>query len=231
MKILLKYHYRLGDVIRVLSLAKQLDEKGHSLYVECNAEYHSIFKICPYAMPVKPGQTPPPGFKFDLELDLQIWPNRYNYYRATKKPWWDFVTSLHPLLYGMEFVNPFVEPYPHMPIDEASRYCVVANTGYSQEPKPDPRAVTALAKSLYPGLTTLHLGKADMHGPETFFQATDLCHLVSLVKHAGAIVTIATSIDLIAAKVREGVYHVIPNLSFNGQEDFQAPNQIRHPLV
>lgn len=229
MKILIKYHQRLGDVIRVLAMARSLDEKGHQVYIECFPEYHSIFKICPYAQPIAPGRAYPPGFKFDYMIDLEIWPNRYHQYRKSGKKWWDFVTNSHPITQGLKWRSPFVEPLPPYPIDNPQRYCVVANAGFSQMPRIEPSKVSALAQKLYPNLTTLCLGIGQAHGKETWWTATDLCYLAGLIKNAGAVVTINTSVTYFADALRDKYDH-IAETGNNGQDDFVSSKQNRHVL-
>lgn len=228
MKILLKYHLRLGDILQVLAIARSLDEQGFQVYVECNAEYHSIFKICSYAQAIYPGQKGPPGFKFDHILDLQIWPHRYHDYRRSKKKWWDFVTGLYPLLTGLEWRSPFVEPLPSFPIDDAKGYVVVANAGFSQSPKIPPQKVTEFAAKLYPNLTPLHLGTHQVHGPAAYCQVTDLCHIAGLVKNAGAVVTINTSVDFFADSLRDQYDHIVNGVE---QDDFFSTKQTRHIIT
>lgn len=228
-KILLKYHQRLGDVIRVLAMARSLSEKGWEVYIECLPEYHSIFKVCPYAQAVSPNQKPPPGFKFDVMLDLEIWPSKYHSYRSSQKKWWDFVTGLHPLLKDLKWRNPFVDPFPSYPVDQAKLYCVVANCGFSQVPRIDPEKVEALAKKLYPNLQTICLGVHANHGKGTYLMAADLSHLVGLIKNAGAVVTINTAVTYIADAVREKYDHIVETGN-NGQDDFKSDKQKRHIL-
>lgn len=222
-KVLIRYHQRLGDVIQCLSMAKQLVQQGHEVYLECNQEYHSIFKLCPYVMPVYPGQQPPKGFKIDHVIDPQIWPLRYNHYRRTKLKWWTFITSLHPLLNGLEWSTPFENSLiPVSPIQNPEKYVVVAATGFSQVPKLEPKRIIDLASKLFPGLTPLPIGLGGK-----YFQATDLCDLVSLVQKAGAVVTINTSVDFMADSTREEYDHVICT-GFDEQDDFLSPKQNRH---
>lgn len=224
MKLLLRYHLRLGDIIKVLSIAMQLDALGNQVWIECNREYHSIFKLCPYAMPAYPGQIPPKGFKFDHVLNLQIWPDHYNAYRASKLKWWDFVTSLYPSLQGCIWSNPFeLSLLPESPMRSPEKLVIIANTGFSQVPAIEAHRVYDLATRLYPNLTPFPIGFKNA------FQATDLCDLVSLIHHAGAVVTINTSIDYMADATRESYDHVI-NTGFGSQDDFESDKQIRHSL-
>lgn len=223
-KIIIRYHQRLGDIIQCLSMAKQLVAQGYELYIECNQEYHSIFKLCPYVMPIYPGQVAPRGFSVDCVIDPQIWPHRYSEYRKSKLKWWPFVTSQHPLLRGLEWCSPFEKALiPTSPIQNPENYLLIAATGFSQVPRLEPKKVIALATELYPHLLPITVG------PQGKYMATSLCDLVSFVQKAGAVVTINTSIDYIADSVREDYNHIICE-GFKTQDDFFSPKQTRHHI-
>jgi hypothetical protein len=203
-------------------MARQLVAQGYELYIECQREYHSIFRICPYVMPVYPDQIPPRGFKFDHVIDPQIWPQRYQAYRRSKMKWWPFVTAQHPMLSGLEWSNPFEEALlPDCPLKHPEALLVIAHTGFSQVPKIEPSRVVELAYKEYPDFIPVLLGHT--------YRATDLCDLVSLVKQAAAVVTINTSVDFMADSFREQYDHVICS-GFGGQDDFESPKQTRHSL-
>jgi hypothetical protein len=224
-KLLLRYHQRLGDIIQCLSMCRQLARQGHEMYLECNQEYHTIFRICPYVMPIFPGQAPPRGFRFDHVIDPQIWPQRYYQYRASKQKWWEFTTSLHPLLGGLTWQSPFLENVlPVSPWVKPESFCLIAHTGFSQVPAIDPQNVVALAQRLHPTLIPLTIGIKGR------YRTTDLCDLVSFVQKAGAVVTINTSVDFMADSLREKYDHVICS-GHGEQDDFFSEKQVRHSLT
>ena len=77
----IKYSQRLGDVLRCLPAAKLLADQGHEVFFDCLPQYHSVFDLVSY---VKAGS------KGDV-IDLEVWPNKYEEYRKSKKTWTDFV--------------------------------------------------------------------------------------------------------------------------------------------
>lgn len=84
---IIKYHQRLGDVLRCLPACKYLADQGHEVLFDCFEKYHGVFDMVSYAKPL--GKTP-----WDAEvIDLEVWPNKYAEYRKSKKTWTDFVYS------------------------------------------------------------------------------------------------------------------------------------------
>jgi hypothetical protein len=84
---IIKYHQRLGDVLRCLPACKYLADQGHEVLFDCFEKYHGVFDMVSYAKPLS--KTP-----WDAEIiDLEIWPNKYAEYRKSKKTWADFVYS------------------------------------------------------------------------------------------------------------------------------------------
>jgi hypothetical protein len=84
----IKYSQRLGDVLRCLPACKYLADQGHGVFFDCFAQYHGVFEMVSYVKA---------GHRQGLVIDLEIWPNRYEEYRKSKKPWHDFVYSHHSI--------------------------------------------------------------------------------------------------------------------------------------
>lgn len=78
----IKYSQRLGDVLRCLPACKYLADQGHEVFFDCFAQYHGVFEIVSYVKA---------GHRQGLEIDLEVWPNKYLEYRNSKKTWTDFV--------------------------------------------------------------------------------------------------------------------------------------------
>jgi len=78
----IKYSQRLGDVLRCLPACKYLADQGHEVFFDCLAQYHGVFEIVSYVKA---------GHRQGLEIDLEVWPNKYLEYRNSKKTWTDFV--------------------------------------------------------------------------------------------------------------------------------------------
>ena len=91
----IKYSQRLGDILRCLPAAKLLAEQGHEVFFDCQAQYQGVFEMTSY---VKAGHN-----QGEI-LDLEIWPNKYEDYRKSRKTWTDFVYS-HPAIRESERTN------------------------------------------------------------------------------------------------------------------------------
>lgn len=84
----IKYSQRLGDVLRCLPACKYLADQGHEVFFDCFAQYHGVFEMTSYVKA---------GHRQGLVIDLEVWPNKYNEYRNSKKSWTDFVYSHHSI--------------------------------------------------------------------------------------------------------------------------------------
>lgn len=119
----IKYSQRLGDVLRCLPAAKHLADKGYEVFFDCFAQYHGVFELTSY---VKAGHR-----KGDV-IDLEVWPNKYEAYRKSRKSWTDFVYS-HPDIKEADKTNIILDrlndnPAKGLPED----YNLVAPFGISQ---------------------------------------------------------------------------------------------------
>jgi len=118
----IKYSQRLGDVLRCLPACKHLADQGHEVFFDCLPQYHSVFDLVSY---VKAGS------KGDV-LDLEIWPNKYETYRKSKRSWTDFVYS-HPEIKDADKTNIVLDKLDEKPADELPEsYNLVAPFGLSQ---------------------------------------------------------------------------------------------------
>ena len=118
----IKYSQRLGDVLRCLPACKHLADQGHEVFFDCFAQYHSIFELTSY---VKVGS------KGDV-LDLEIWPNKYEAYRKSKRSWTDFVYS-HPEIKDADKTNIVLDKLDDKPAEGLPEtYNLVAAFGNSQ---------------------------------------------------------------------------------------------------
>ena len=80
----IKYSQRLGDIILCLPACKYLADQGHEVFFECFAQYQGVFEMTSY---VKAGHG-----QGEI-IDLEVWPDRYEAYRKSKKTWTEFVYS------------------------------------------------------------------------------------------------------------------------------------------
>lgn len=103
MKIVLQYHIRLGDIIRLFPIARHLagQGKGNEIFIECAERYRSVLDLIDYAKwkdPAAPLKDEKGGKLFDALYPLQIWPQRAHQYRTDRAGprWADFITAPYP---------------------------------------------------------------------------------------------------------------------------------------
>ena len=133
----IKYSQRLGDVLRCLPAAKFLADQGHEVFFDCLPQYHSVFDLVSY---VKAGS------KGDV-IDLEVWPNKYEEYRKSKKTWTDFVYS-HPEIKGADKTNIFLDKLDEKPSKELpEKYNLVAPFGISQGHYNNPLEIITKARA------------------------------------------------------------------------------------
>lgn len=133
----IKYSQRLGDVLRCLPAAKYLADKGHEVFMDCFAEYHGVFEMTSY---VKAGHR-----QGDI-IDLEIWPNRYEAYRKSKKTWTDFVYANQEIS-GADKTNIILDKLEMDRINRMpDKYNLVAPFGISQGYKRNPLEIIVEAR-------------------------------------------------------------------------------------
>lgn len=133
MKICLVYSQRLGDIIRILPIARHLAAQGHEVHIECLPQYVGVFGAVSYVRPSLRELRESEGF--GRVIDLEIWPHRYDEFRRSGKSWEDFVFGICP-----EFSNIHRKPHFDL-IDEndglesyglSREVCIFSPFGYSQ---------------------------------------------------------------------------------------------------
>jgi len=136
MRIVIRYELRLGDIVNCLPIADALHQRGHEVLFLCRPEYHDIFRCVDYAAPVVG------AVKCDKLLDLQVWPQRYADFRASKKSWQQYVYEIAEQETGIgldmrsapRFTNTEVD-FDNYGLTEGE-YDLCAPFGISQEWKP-----------------------------------------------------------------------------------------------
>lgn len=217
----LKYHERLGDVLRCLPIARHLSLQGHEVLIECNPQYHSLFDVVSYAAPVAPGRAP----KAKL-IDLQIWPNKYGEFRASNKSWADFVYGLVPECEGMERQIVFDKLNPKSTVDEhilAPQTAIVSPFGYSQTVRHNPALVSQYAFAKFGAPVRILADQAQAEeciwrgwSEAVFITAKDIPELIRLLRDAREVMTINSAPAIICDVVRPHFYHI---LSGTAQDD------------
>lgn len=211
MKILIQYHERLGDVLRILPLARYFTEKENDVYIECKDEYADILKCVTYA---KHKRIDDRYDGFDKVINRQVWPLLYEEYRKSGKWWEDFVFGeLAPEAVGERILldNPFLGP-------DLGDYNIVAPFGISQIIRHDPIEVIRKAVKMYGSENLIVLCPPEITiGGIRSISCGKLYYMPHLIANAGHFLGINSSPALIASAVREK-YDLIP--TGNKQDDY-----------
>lgn len=201
-KVLLVYHERLGDIARCLPLARHLSA-GWNVWFECKPEYHGLFELVNYCVPVAPSVD---RSHFDIVYDLQIWPDRFENFTATGLNWMDYIYLPWPDCPREIVFDAMPKNIPNVPTWVWCS-CLVFPIGYSQKNPPNPGWVVAMAHKLFPGCPVCVLGKNDLG----CFELASISELVYWLKAAKSVVTVNSAASILCSAVRS-TWHHIPDL-------------------
>ena len=218
MTFVLKYDLRLGDIVACLPIADALAQQGHEVLFWCREEYHDIFRCVSYCKPISIQQ---PGLS--TLVDIQVWPARYNDYRASGKPWQQYVYELaaHYTGIGLDIHTPPRFTDTSVDLDKyglvSGEYDLVAPYGISQEWRPSRLSFIKQIEAM-----GMHPQYKVLTPPYPAFSpsaitARKLSDLPGLIQHARKFLTTESAPHTIAAGVRkEWHYFKLPD--YNGQE-------------
>lgn len=217
MKICLVYSQRLGDIIRILPIARHLTAQGHEVYIECLPQYVGIFGAVSYVRPSLRELRESEGF--GRVIDLEIWPHRYDEFRRSGKSWEDFVFGICP-----EFSNIHCKPHFDL-IDEndglgsygiSRDVCLFSPFGYSQARHYRFSDLLAECRRLAskPIVTLADPAQAkhlvEMGFPQNeILRARSQADLPRLLRDAAEVFTINSAPCIIAGAVRPWFWHVL----------------------
>jgi len=231
MKILLVYHLRLGDIIRLFPIAKHYADQGHEVFIECLPQYWGIFDAVSYVMPVSTAGIQ--GTIFDKVYRLQIWPDRYADFRASGKKQMDYVYGLFPEFADIDrtirFDRANVAPDPRTEYNLPDNYHLLFPIATSSSVPPLSRLYQLAAGRIDASRTFLfmedgqRLQMIDAGFPAGCLRSVkSLGHLPRLIRDAQEVMTVNTSTTIIASAVRSHYYHVAePNV----QDNWTSPTQ------
>ena len=211
MKVLIQYHQRLGDVVRMLPVAKLLADRGDDVWFECKDEYADILKCTTY---VKHKKIDAPYEGFDFIFNREVWPNLYEEYRASGKHWEEFV-------FGKDFPEAVDE---RIVLDniwlapDMGLYDLVAPFGISQIVRHDPMVVIKKAVEMYGKdyIVVLCPPELDIKGLKAI-SCSSVVYMPFLIQRARNFLGINSSPSAIASAVRDS-YDLIP--TGNEQDDY-----------
>lgn len=232
--LLIKYHMRLGDIIRCLPIAKWYADQGWAVLFECLPQYHGIFEAVSYAVPVDPAGESHAEVWVDKTLDLQIWPKRYQAFRNSGKTWMDYVYSLRPefadisraiIFDRVAAVKGHEGELALLPPDVS----LVAPFGYSNVDPPRLENVLALASGLMHKTSKETWILADAHQAKTLrnigrpvITVKNVGLLPLLIQSAADFLTVNSAPAIIAGAMRSSYWHV-PTAVY--QDDWVTPNR------
>lgn len=228
MKICIAYSQRLGDIIRILPIARHFAADGNEVYVECLVQYHDFFDCVSYCRPSLLIQRA--DHDFGMLLDLEIWPNRFNEFVESGQTWLDFVYDSNPLLAGIDR-KPVFDLIDQMPsladYGLAPDVSIFSPFGYSQRDRYTLKTLAEWAKErICEPFVTLadpsHAEALAMAGiaKDSILTARRSSHLPRLLRDARSVFTINSSPSIICGAVRSEFWHV---LSGDSQNDALSP--------
>lgn len=214
---LIKYHLRLGDILRSLPLAEKLASEGYAVTFECNEEYHSLFERVPYCNCSAPGEWEHDNF--NLFIDLEVWPERYSAYRMSDKRWTEFVLGEYMEIGEYDPIPTLeVKPLDLEPIQICSPFSISGTSAryffFSQESQARKRVLCAPHQ-------------AHIVDPQYQLVAKSIPNLIDLIAHAEWFATVNSAPTVIASAVRESYHHVVAEMI---NDDYKTEKQKRTKL-
>lgn len=216
--IILKYHQRLGDVMRCLPIAWHYAAQSKEVLIECLPQYHSLFDAVSYVRPCVPG-----SYRDIPRIDLEIWPDRYRDFRASGKTWYDYVYAPWPglnrrVIFDRLNPAPSLEEYGMTPGTS-----LVCPFGYSQLVKWNPAMIAQKAYDLF-GAPLRVLAEprqveiaVDAGWSESLFvSARSIPDMIRILRDARNVLTVSSSPSVVCDAVRDQ-FHLI--LSGEAQDD------------
>lgn len=241
MKLLIQYHLRLGDIVRLFPIARHYANQGYQVSIECQPNYWPIFSAITYARPAAPGASTCLGWA--KVFNPQIWPDRYNAFRLSGLSWMDFVYGLYPEWVGIDRTILFDRlgafPLPKLLADYSlpAGYQMIFPFSYSSRPVPLERIfeIAAGLPEFNAERTFLFMERtqkaalvANGFDPDRIRCVDRLAELPALIAYADAVLTVNTSTTIIAGAVRDPdkskarYFHIREP---NPQDNWTAPNQ------
>ena len=216
MKICLAYSQRLGDIVRILPIARHLAGQGHEVLIECLPQYHGIFGAVSYVKPSLTAQRERQNY--DRIYELEIWPNRYDDFRRSGKTWDDYVFGIYPEFAGVHRKPEFDLIEENGRLEDyglTSEVCIFAPFGYSQMRhfrfsdllKECRRLASRRIVILADAAQATRLIEAGVN-PSDIMRARSQGDLPRLLRDAAEVFAINSAPCVIAGAVRDWFWHV-----------------------
>jgi hypothetical protein len=224
--IILKYHQRLGDIIRCLPIARHLAAQGNEVAIECLPQYHSLFDAVSYVRPLLPGHR-----EKGERIALEIWPDRYADYRASRQTWEDFVYGMDPRFDDMDrqIVFDRLNPEPiwgQYGMNKST--ALVSPFGYSQAVRVMPALICQHAFEHYKA--PLRVVADPMQAEQCiasgwsenlFVTAYNIPDLIRILRDAREVMTVNSAPAIICAAVRQSFDLIRSGMA---QDDVHSPS-------
>jgi hypothetical protein len=178
-----------------LPAAKLLADRGNEVFIDCYDQYEGVFEMVSYCKKGNQGD----------QIDLQIWPNKYDSFIQSKKAWHDFVYE-HREIKDADKTNIALDRLDDKPaIGLPETYHLIAPFGISQSDKRNPidiikKAINFLGKDSVYILTPPDI-KID--GLQTY-TAGKISEMAKAIRGADEFWTINSSPAILASSVRKG---------------------------
>jgi hypothetical protein len=216
-KICIAYSQRLGDIIRILPIARHFAADGNEVHVECLAQYHDFFDCVSYCRPSLLRERA--DHDFGMLLDLEIWPKRFDEFVSSGQTWLDFVYGSDPLLAGIER-KPVFDLLDTMPsladYGLAPDIGIFSPFGYSQRDRYTLQTLTEWARDRIcrPFVTLADPSHAEALAragiaKDSILTARRSSHLPRLLRDARSVFTINSAPAIICGAVRSSFFHVL----------------------
>jgi len=183
-------------VIRCLPACKYLADQGHEVFFDCFAQFHGLFEIVSYVKA---------GHRQGIEIDLEVWPNKYLEYRNSKKTWTDFVYA-DPRIKDADKTNIVIDRLgQEKALGLSDEYHLIAPFGISQGYQRNPidfiqNAVKELGKDK---IVILCPPEFEIHGLKTY-TAPSIEQMARAIRDADEFWCINSAPVCIASAVRKG---------------------------
>lgn len=191
----LVYDQRLGDVLRMLPAAKHLHESGRGpVFVKCFEHYKTALDCVTYAKWTDRVQGE--------AIDLQIWPQRYEAFRASGQNWMDFVYA-DPRLAGADRTIVLDNLSDGPPEGLPARYNLLAAKGVSQGYRYEHHRVMQAAAHYLGDFIYLH-EPCNCTFSVPHWSAASVPDLARAIRHADKMLCINSAPAILASAVRRG---------------------------
>jgi hypothetical protein len=219
MKVTIKYTQRLGDIIGCLPIAKHFSF-NHEVFFQCAGQYHDLFELVDYCKPVLEA---PDG---SIVYDIEIWPNRYNDYRASGLSWFNFIYKDFPQVDTKALFDGSGDLFTRLefPSLDLSEIKVAFPSQFSEQSNPKEILLKCPFK---PNIIAVPPKQHGWNYSHKLVKSFKLQELPGLIRSADKLFTVNSSPTIIAGAVRPTNYYHLRSTAFGGQDDWNSPRQIK----